>query len=339
MFRSLKREWGPKISSMIPLDLWHRLVDVELLLPYYHLVGDQELEHVSGLFKFRTVQQFKADIEFFMRYYTPVTLGDIIRHLEGGTRLPKRSFLLTFDDGFSEIYDVVAPILYTYGIPAAFFLTTSVIDNHELCYQQKISLLIRSLRSVGGASVNKEASQLLDNAGVSGHDLRSRILNLTYRQRNVLDHLGPILECDFATFAASVQPYLTSAQIRKLLEQGFAIGAHSIDHPLYSELSLDEQLRQTSESLNWLSNRFDYDCQAFAFPFRDVGVSPEFFQLAFSSGSLKVSFGTGGMHRHYFPRNLTRNTMENTNHNAQQILAREFSVTLLRRSPYTSLKP
>ena len=334
MFRQFKRDWGAKISSLIPLGIWHQLIDVELLLPYYHLVGDRELEHVSGLFKFRTVQQFKADVGFFMQSYTPVTLKEVICHLEGGSRLPKRCFLLTFDDGFSEMYDIVAPILYAQGIPAVFFLTTSVVDNRELCYQQKISLLIRSLRSVEMTPLNKKVSQLLDNAGVSGSDLRLRIRSLKYRQRHVLDQLEPILGCDFAAYSALVQPYLTTPQIRHLIKQGFAIGAHSIDHPLYSELSLEEQLHQTAESLSWISHCFDYDCQAFAFPFRDVGVSPEFFQQAFSSGYLKVSFGTGGMHRHYFPRNLTRNTMENTNRNTQQILAREFAVTLLRKSPY-----
>lgn len=334
MFKTLKMHWGAEISSLVPINLWHWLLNIELILPYYHLVSDHELEHVSGLFKFRTVRQFEADIELFLRFYTPVSLEDIIHHLDGTSRLPKRSFLLTFDDGFRETYDIVAPILYAQGIPAVFFVTTAFVDNRELCYQQKMSLLIRTLASLKDSSVNRKVSQLLEVEGVRGSDLASRIRNVSYSQRHLLDELGLFLKCDFADYAASVQPYLTSEQINKLLMQGFAIGSHSIDHPLYSELSLEEQLRQTHESLSWLSNRFQYNCQAFAFPFRDAGVSPEFFQMAFSDGRLKVSFGTSGMHRHYFPRNLTRNTMENTNRNAAQILAREFAVTLLRKPPW-----
>lgn len=334
MFRVLKKHWGSVLCSWIPLDFWHRLLDVELLLPYYHVVGDQELEHVSGLFKVRSVRQFKADVEFFLRYYTPVGLQDIVSHLDGAGQLPRRCFLLTFDDGFREIYDVVAPILRAWGIPAVFFLTTSVIDNRGLAYPQKISLLIRASASLGESRVKQEILQLLTNAGAKGPDLASRIRSITYRQRHVLDDLARVLECDFTAYAASTQPYLTSAQTKDLMRQGFAIGAHSVDHPLYSELSLEEQLLQTYESVSWLSSRFQYECQAFAFPFRDAGVSPEFFQRAFANGRIKVSFGTGGMYRHFFPRNLTRYTMEEGDREAAQIVAREFCVTFLRRPPW-----
>lgn len=334
MFRAFKHRWGPNICSWVPLEVWHRLLGIELVLPYYHVVSDQKLAHVSGLFRYRSVRQFKADVEFFLRFYTPVSLQDIICHLDGTARLPKRCFLLTFDDGFREIFDVVAPILKAQGVPAVFFLTTSVVDNRQLCYQQKQSLLVHALASVADSVAKQKVSQLLTDAGVEGPDLPSRIRSITYRRRHLLDKVAPILACDFPAYAASAQPYLTSAQIKDLMRQGFAIGAHSVDHPLYSELSLEEQLFQTHESLSWLSKRFQYECEAFAFPFRDAGIPPQFFQKVFADGRLKVSFGTGGMHRHYFPRNLTRNLMEETERKAVQILAREFGVTLLRRPPW-----
>jgi len=334
VFKALKKYSGPVICSWVPLDFWHWLIDVDLVLPYYHMVSDQDVAHVSGLFKYRSVRQFKEDVEFFLRVYTPVSLQNIICHLDGVSQLPKRCFLLTFDDGFREIYDVVAPILKAQGIPAVFFLTASIVDNRELCYLQKMSLLIRSLASLGDSPAAREVSQVLTNAGVKDLDLPSRILSITYRQRHVLDELGPILGCDFAAYAASAQPYLTTAQTKDLMRQGFAIGAHSIDHPPYTELTLEEQLLQTQESLSWLSNRFQYECQAFAFPFREAGVSPEFFQRAFADGRLKVSFGTHGMHRHFFPRNLTRFPMDDDDRKAAKMLAREFGVALLRRPPW-----
>jgi peptidoglycan/xylan/chitin deacetylase (PgdA/CDA1 family) len=331
MFGVLKRRWGSQVCSWVPMDFRHRLLDVDLVLPYYHMVSDQELAHVSGLFKFRNVKQFKADMEYFLRFYTPVSLKDVIRHLDGTSRLPKRSFLLTFDDGFREVSDIVAPILIGHGIPAVFFLTTAVIDNRELCYQQKMSLIVSALTSRRNLPVTREVSQLLANAGVKGVNLFSSIRNISYSQRQVLDKLGSVVGYDFAAYATSVRPYLTSAQIKLLMRQGFDIGAHSVNHPLYSSLSLEEQLIQTHQSLGWLSDHFQFECQAFAFPFREAGVSLEFFQQAFIDRRIKVSFGTGGMYRHFFPRHLSRHTMEIPDLNAAQILGREFAVTLLRR--------
>ena len=324
MLQTVKARYGPVLCSWVPLSFWHRLLGIELVVPYYHMVSDRDVEHVSGIGSFRGVQEFKADMECFLRFYAPVSLDDVMRYLDGVGRLPKRCFLLTFDDGFRQNHDIVAPILLALGIPAVFFVITSVVDNPDLCYAQKKSLLIRAARRLGHSPATKEASRVLTDAGVPGSEIIFRISAISYHDRRMLDLLGPLFGCDFAGYAVSGQPYLTSAQIVTLIKNGFAIGAHSVDHPRFSELSLEEQLVQTNGSLKWLSERFQYECGAFAFPFSDAGISMEYFRTAFGDGRLKVSFGTGGMRRHYCDRNLGRFSMENTCRQARQVLAREF---------------
>lgn len=332
MLKSFKQRWGPWICSAFPMDFWHRMLAVEVLLPYYHVVNDNELPHISGLYNFRSRKQFAADMEFFLRYYTPVCLQDVIQYLEGTIQLPKRCFLPTFDDGFREIYDIIAPILLELGVPAVFFLTTSVIDNINLAYPQKKSLLIYAMNSTDDGPIKEEVSGLLTQVGSYGEDLSSKIRGIYYRQRELLDDLGRVLECDFASYVNSTQPYLNSDQISDLIRKGFVIGTHGVDHPLFSELNLDEQLAQIQESINFFSNKYQYKCQAFAFPYTDKGISPEFFQKAFSDERLKVSFGTGGLMRHFFQKNLPRFTMERTDLPAKQILARQFGRAILHRS-------
>lgn len=331
MIGTLKKSWAPKICSWVPLDIWHRMLEIDLLLPYYHVVSDEKLPHFSWIYKFRNIKQFVADLEFFLRYYVPIGLQDVVKHLEGERRLPKKCFLLTFDDGFREIYDIVAPLLYSKGIPAVFFLTTSVIDNRYMIDPQKKSLLIRALCSLGGSSVKRKIENHLTEYGIDGSDLHLHICQITYQQRYILDELGALLNCDFTHYASSVKPYVTSDQVVELLRKGFDIGAHSVDHPFYTEISLEEQVNQTHQSISWLSERYSCDCQAFAFPYNDTGISAEFFQTAFTDRRLKVSFGTGGMLPHFYPRNLERFCMEGTDQPAIQILARQFGKTFLRR--------
>jgi peptidoglycan/xylan/chitin deacetylase (PgdA/CDA1 family) len=229
------------------------------------------------------------------------------------------------------MYDVVAPILRARGVPAVFFLTASVLDNRELVYTQKISLLVHACLRREAERRSNEVRQLLKTEGIQGPDIAWCLRSIGYQQRHMLDRIAMILGVDFAEYTSSRRPYLTSDQVRGLMAQGFAIGSHSLDHPLFAELNIDEQLRQTWDSISWLSNRFQYECQAFAFPFRDTHVSLEFFQKAFSRGAVKVSFGTGGLYRHFFPRNLTRFTMEDGDRSASEIVAREFFVTRTRR--------
>lgn len=329
MLARLKKKWVPRICSCIPIDLWHRLTSVNLLVPHWHVVSDKHLPHISGLYQFRTVQQFKADLEFFLRSYTPVSLEDVISHLDGLRELPKRCFLPTFDDGFREIYDVIAPILFEKGIPAVFFLTTAAIDNHELCYPQKKSLLLDALGPQVNSVKEQEAARILTGAEISGAVVSKRIRKIFYRQRHLLDELAHVFGCDFSAYVRSVQPYLSTQQVIDLMAKGFAIGAHSVDHPLYPELTLDEQLLQTQQSLSWLSDHFKYRCEAFAFPYMDLGISREFFSKIFVNKTLKVTFGMSGVRHHFFAKNVSRFTMENSVLPAEQIVADAFGRALL----------
>jgi peptidoglycan/xylan/chitin deacetylase (PgdA/CDA1 family) len=331
VLQTFKDRWVPRICRTVPLRAWHRVCRTNLIVPHWHVVSDQELPHVSGVYQFRSIRQFEADVEFLLRHYAPVTEQDVVSHLHGGRALPPRCVLLTFDDGFREIHDVVAPLLRAKGVPAVFFLITSAVDNRSLCYPQKQSLLIDALARRQGAATLEEVGRLLSVAGVASlSNLALRIRTISYAQRSVLDNLGRVLGCAFEEYLASRKPYVTSEQVQSLIRQGFSIGAHSVDHPPYAHVSLDEQLFQTRESMRWLSERFHLSCQSFAFPYRDDGVSLDFFRTMFAGDGLKVSFGTGGLVPHAFPCNLPRFSTERTDLSASEVLAGQFARYLVR---------
>jgi peptidoglycan/xylan/chitin deacetylase (PgdA/CDA1 family) len=330
MFNFLKQNIAPILLATLPPPLWHKLLGIELIIPHWHIVSDELLPHISGLYKYRNTKQFKTDLDFFLKFYKPVSLQSIINHLDGIERLPQRCFLPTFDDGFREIYDIVAPILLAKGVPAAFFIISSNINNQTLCYPQKKSIIINMVNKLNNTNIKTQLIKLLDSSGVRGQNLTSKLSNIYYLKRNILDEVAIILNCDFVKYVDTVQPYLSIAQIKYLLKKGFDIGAHSIDHPLYSELSIEEQVAQTVESIRQLSKTFEFSCNAFAFPYSDADISLDFFQRAFVEKQLKVTFGIGSISSNSFPRNLPRFTMERTDRPAKQILARQFGRTLLR---------
>jgi peptidoglycan/xylan/chitin deacetylase (PgdA/CDA1 family) len=318
------------MCASIPFGVWHRLCAVDLVIPYWHVVSDEHLPHVNGLSRFRNVRQFQCDLEFFLRYYSPVTERDVISRLHDDGRLPERSVLLTFDDGFREVYDIIAPLLRSKGVPASFFLMTAAIDNKELCYTQKKSLLIDALTHEQKPLILNEVARTLslgrecDATSIAGH-----IRRIPHRGRHVLDEVAAIMGCDLQEYLTSRRPYLTSEEVESLVRQGFTIGAHSVDHPSYAELTLQEQLDQTHRSMRWLADRFNIRCHSFAFPYRSNGVSLEFFQAMFRADGLRVSFGTGGLLRHPFPYNLSRSTPELSDAPASEALARDFCRKLI----------
>jgi len=294
----------------------------DCLLPYYHVVSDEWLPHVSPLYRFRSVRQFESDLEFLLRYYQPIGLGEFLAAATGSA-LPKRSFLLTFDDGFREVHELIAPILRAKGIPAVFFLTTGALGNSLLCAHQKIALLLDRLAAGISATTCEELGRLLGRPGGSKEDVAGAVRTLGYEEATRLDQLATTMGVDFAGFLASTKPYVTDDQASSLLAQGFELGAHSIDHPLYSRLGLEEQLGQTLGSMANLQERLGLRRRVFAFPHSDDGVSAAFFTRLSAGGGMEATFGTSAPQFDRTPRHFQRFSMEKSGAPAAAILAHQ----------------
>lgn len=328
----MKNNWISTAAAIVPLNVWHSLCQSPLILPYYHMVSDEALPHVEPLYQYRTVRQFTDDVDFFLKNYQPIGLADLLAHINTGKILPKRAFLLSFDDGFREMAETVAPILKAKGVPAIFFVNSAFVDNRELCFLQKIALVIAQLKAKSPDGREEKIKKILSANKISGAEINPALRSIDYAQRAVLDEMESACGLDFKMFLAQQKPYLTSDQIRALLRDGFAIGGHSVDHPFYGDLALNEQLRQTKQSVDFVQKEFDVDYRAFAFPHSDAGVATEFFERSYGDGTLQISFGTGGMLRDPWPKHFQRFSMEKTALPPRPIVCRQYARRLFRQS-------
>jgi peptidoglycan/xylan/chitin deacetylase (PgdA/CDA1 family) len=328
--RGRQESLGSAVCAKMVVSWGQRWLQITPIIPYYHIVTDAEVPHVKHLYTYRGVAAFTRDLDMLLGRFRALSLEELLAHLRSNKALPRDALLLTFDDGFREMQEVVAPILLAKGVPATFFVTTGCLDNHNLAHHNKLSVLVEHIFSNGGAALTKEVSRWLTRHGLPGDDLTPRLLALDYHQGPLVDELAALCEYDFAAYLATCKPYLTSEHVGWLLQHGFAIGSHSLDHPRYATLSVEEQLAQTRTSLRWLAERFQLRYRAFAFPHSDAGVPLDFFRVLFDEGTLEVSFGTGGMLPHFFSRNFSRFTMEKTVLPAERILAKQYARVLYR---------
>lgn len=282
--------------TKVPFVIYDLISKNNLFIAYYHMVNDKEVLHIKHLYPHKTVKQFDVDLDYILKYFKPISLADLLANQKQGNPLPSQALHLTFDDGFREMHDIVAPILKQKGIPATFFINSSFTDNNELCYQHKASIIVEYLLHNNiSKPVQKRIEALLPQNIKKDTTMSSHILAIKYARRTIVDNIAEILEMDFKNYLQKHQPYLTTEQIRKLIAEGFAIGAHSIDHPLYANLALEEQLRQTLESVSFVKNTFNLKYGAFAFPHSNLGVSKKYFDEIAKSHLVDISFGTAGM--------------------------------------------
>lgn len=297
----------------LPFLLAHTAGDI--LIPYQHLVSDAAVPWIDALYGFKNKAQFEADLDFLLAGFNPISLTELIRLRKEHEPVPANSFLLTFDDGFKEVYEVAMPVMLRKGVPAALFVNPPFLDNKELFYDLKKGLVLDRLETgPTSEAVCRELAALLLLNDFRLPAIKAGVRKINYLNQVIAGRLGEVLGLDFDRFLREVKPFMSSVQVKDFISCGFHLGAHSIDHPLYSLIPLGEQLRQTIESLDFVQQKFNLNYRAFAFPHLDSGVGEKFFrklnQLA-PGRQPDILFGntTGKLDRH--PRVLHRFNGEN----------------------------
>jgi len=79
-----------------------------------------------------SIEKFKEQMKYLKDngYYT-ITLTNLYGYLMNNTPIPKKSVVLTFDDGYEDNYTAMFPILKKYNFKATIFVITSLIDVHS----------------------------------------------------------------------------------------------------------------------------------------------------------------------------------------------------------------
>jgi len=75
-----------------------------------------------------SVEEFERDLALIAdQGCTPISLRQWWNYITTGAELPAKPLLLTFDDGYGSVYDLIYPRLKQRGWPAVFFITTSTV--------------------------------------------------------------------------------------------------------------------------------------------------------------------------------------------------------------------
>lgn len=83
---------------------------------------------------------FKNQMQYLKdRGYTALTMNDLINFFDSGVAIPKRSVLLTFDDGYEDFYTDAYPILSSLGFHATMFTPSGLIENPDYLKWDQIS--------------------------------------------------------------------------------------------------------------------------------------------------------------------------------------------------------
>ncbi len=294
----LQREWRARERRSRP----------QAMVLMYHRVGPMDFDPWSLCV---TPENFAAHMQVLQRIAQPMPLQDLALAQQSGTVLD-RAVAVTFDDGYANNLHQAKPLLSRYGVPATVFVSTGYVERKQEYWWDELdrillrpvplpptlSLQLRNLRyrwDLGPAARHNHARYLAD-FGTAPWDAKPGSRLHFYHQ--VWTALQPLDEADRQAAIATLQTWAeidntcreTHRPMRPeelfQLENGgvVSVGAHTVNHPLLSERSLDDQAHEIADSKIYLEKLLGHSINTFAYPFG--AYRPETVPLLNESGFL-----------------------------------------------------
>lgn len=306
------------IAPLVPFGVVRPFLRSKLTSVFGHNICDQPTPFTRHLYRHPNVSAFEQMLDVLSENFTFVSLADAWAHARGTRHLPPNSLFLSFDDGFREIIEVVAPILERRNIPAAFFVTTSAVDNQVLFWGHKKSYLVAVLE---GEIDEKIPDALLPElATLLGLEIQSTRSSVRWAiqklyihdadARRTIDLIADACDIAWEQVLRRHAPYLSTEQLRELHQRGFALGSHGIDHLKFAWLSDEERHRQIEGSLRFLRETVGIKKITFSFPNSASKVSDKWMIDAIASHDNLEGFMGTGRYKTNAPHIINRITMD-----------------------------
>src|SRR5437667_3330114 len=186
---------------------------------------------------------FARHMELICRRFHPVSLDDILMFVKAGSKLPPRAVAVTFDDGFVDNFEMVAPLLARVGVPAAFYLTVGMIGTSDAPWYARIrhAFLTTPCKIWHSSGLN----QLWDLSSWRDGALESAYASCASLTGGAQQRAVSLIEQELAveTLLPQRRTMMNWSEAKSLRKAGHIVGSHSLTHPNLAHVADDATLR------------------------------------------------------------------------------------------------
>jgi peptidoglycan/xylan/chitin deacetylase (PgdA/CDA1 family) len=284
----LKRVLYPALSMA---GVFHRTSAPGLGVVTYHGVVPQGYDLVDAALdgNLVTAGMLRRQLRLLKAHYNVISPEDALAWREGQRELPPRAVLVTCDDGLLNCLTDMLPVLRQEKVSCLFFVTgASAGDSRKMLWYEGLFLLFMRAPA-GHFEISSDGVTIQGELG--SREQRRAIWWTSVKRLSQVDegrrtsflrtartHFRLEAERVFEENPVSRRRFglLTCSELRDLASAGMTIGAHTLSHPMLSQLPLELAYDEISESRRRLESAVQQRVWAFAYPFGDPqSVTPE----------------------------------------------------------------
>ena len=278
-----------------------------LIVSNYHYIREDfsaPHESIFGLMP----RQFRKQLEELAKYGSFISGAELLSFKNRA--FDRNYFLITFDDGLKEQYELAKPILDEMGIPALFFINSVNFEEKEISLVHKIHLLRSQLSSEAILAAIKSFRHI----ELDGHEKMLAIKHYNYdpEETAVLKYLlnfkmnlmeqqqliSPLFQEVFDEQKTASKLYFSEEMLQELQEQQF-LGSHSHSHVPLGQITAKELKAELDRSQNFFRSKFGKSCKIISYPYgsaeASLGISAEVEKAGFEIGFTMERAGNGSL--------------------------------------------
>jgi peptidoglycan/xylan/chitin deacetylase (PgdA/CDA1 family) len=229
-----------------------------LIVSYHRVVEDftSELQRsIPGLLISR--ETFRRHLEALASAdYELVSLGDALDVMAGRRTARKDLCVVTFDDGYRDVYRYAYPVLKQMGVPAITYLPAELIGttrrfNHDRLFHLVRLALARRYQPMFDV-LPAPTAELLDTV-LSGRQRPSAALDDFIGKHSTTTLMETIQELEARLgpgpdLLPEQGDLMDWDEVRRMVRDGFDFGAHTLSHVVLTHEPLDVVEREVRES-------------------------------------------------------------------------------------------
>ncbi len=246
---------------------WIRRDHPLTILMYHSVARDADARWIAPRNRMAPAQ-FERQMCFLARHRRVIAIDELLNLIDNRRPLLPGTIVLTFDDGYKDNLEVVAPILQRYRLPAVLYLATAYIRDGENQWADQLYSAIRHRRKDQLRLGDDRVFDLSQDAGrqKAYQALASQMLVADRRQRStmlkaIMDQLQPENE--------PARQTLIWDEVQKLNRQfpRITLGVHTADHLDLTAMDANNALVEIRRSIDHFKTAMGYPPRHFSFPF------------------------------------------------------------------------
>ena len=246
-------------------NLRRKITKSQIIILIYHRVGPKTNDwSINPLDE----KIFEYQLNYLIQNNFEIVSLDNLSEMIINDSIPEKTAVITFDDGYKDNYEFAFPILKKYNAPATIFLATGPIEQKKLFWWDEVNYALFytdissiDLDSVGNYKLNSDDDKI--NAGIN---IIEKLKKLNNSKKESL--IEKIIDLSGVNIPQNLNKHniLSWNEIKRMNKKDIEFGAHTVNHPILTNISIEEAKWEILNSKNCIEENLETEIKSFAYP-------------------------------------------------------------------------